>query len=99
MTPETSLRPVYASVNRVLTIGGADRRLFFVALITGGATFTFFGSLLTGLLMFVALWIAARAITQRDPQLLHIILRSAAMQRRYDPGKLAYFTIVRGRRW
>ena len=48
--------PVYASINRPLTIGGADRRLFFVALVVGGATFTLFGSLLGGLLMFLALY-------------------------------------------
>ena len=54
------LQPVYASVNRPLTIGGADRRLFFVALVVGGATFTLFGSLLAGLLMFLALYVAAR---------------------------------------
>ena len=53
------LQPVYASVNRPLTIGGADRRLFFVAVVLGGATFTFFGSLLAGLVMFLTLYLAA----------------------------------------
>ena len=39
MTTSTAprLQPVYASVNRPLTIGGADRRLFFVAVVVGGA--------------------------------------------------------------
>ncbi len=49
MTTTPRLQPVYASINTPLTIGGADRRLFFVALVVGGATFTFFGSLLAGL--------------------------------------------------
>jgi type IV secretory pathway TrbD component len=89
------MRPVYSSVNRPLTICGADRRLFFVALMIGGTTFTFFGSLLAGLLMFLTLWLSARWMTQRDPQLLTIILRSTAFRRRYDPGKLAYFTLTR----
>ena len=71
------LRPVYASMNRPLTIGGADRRLFFVALMVGGATFTMFGGLLTALVMFLVLYLVARWSTQRDPQLLRIILRSA----------------------
>ena len=71
------LQPVYASVNRPLTIGGADRRLFFVALVVGGATFTLFGSLFGGLLMSLALFLSARWVTQRDPQLLRIVLRSA----------------------
>ena len=31
----------HGSVNRPLTVGGADRRLCFVAVVAGGATFTF----------------------------------------------------------
>jgi type IV secretory pathway TrbD component len=93
------LQPVYASINRPLTIGGADRRLFFVALVVGGATFTLFGSLLGGLLMFLALSASARWVTQRDPQFLRIVLRSATARRRYDPGKVSYVTVTReGRR-
>jgi type IV secretory pathway VirB3-like protein len=80
--------PVYASINRPLTIGGVDRRLFFVALIAGGATFTFFGSLVAGLLMGLALYGGARCATARDPQLLRIVLRSASARSRYDPAKL-----------
>jgi type IV secretory pathway TrbD component len=91
-------QPVYGSINRPLTIGGADRRLFFVALVVGGATFTLFGRLLAGLLMGLALYVAARWVTQRDPQLLRIVLRSATARRRYDPGKVAYITVRRRRR-
>ena len=94
MTPPR-LQPVYSSINRPLTIGGADRRLFFVALVVGGATFTLFGSLLGGLLMFLALSASARWVTQRDPQLLRIVLRSATARRLYDPGKVSYVTVTR----
>ena len=93
-TPQ--VHPVYVSLNRPLTIGGADRRLFFLALVMGGATFTFFGRLLAGILMFVALYVAARWMTQTDPQLLRIILRSASARVRYDAGTLAYLTVRRG---
>ena len=93
------LQPVYVSINRPLTIGGADRRLFFVALVVGGATFTLFGSLFGGLLMFVVLSAAARWVTQRDPQLLRIVLRSATARARYDPGKVSYVAVTQeGRR-
>ena len=95
MATSPRLRPVYASVNRPLTIGGADRRLFFVALVVGGGTFTLFGSLLAGLLMFLALYLGARWATQRDPQLLRIVLRSATARPRYDPAKLAYLSVRR----
>jgi type IV secretory pathway TrbD component len=86
---------VYASINRPLTIGGADRRFFFVALVVGGGTFTLFGSLLTGVLMFLALYLGVRWATQTDPQLLRIVLRSARERRRYDPAKLSYISICR----
>ena len=95
MTKMPRLQPVYASINKPLTIGGADRRLFFVALVVGGATFTLFGSLLAGLLMFLALYLGARWETERDPQLLRIVLRSAMARPRYDPGKFEYLTVQR----
>jgi type IV secretory pathway TrbD component len=100
MSKGPRLQPVYASINRPLTIGGADRRLFFVAVVVGGATFTLFGSLLAGLLMFLALYLAARWVTHRDPQLLRIVLRSASARSRYDPGKFDYLVVRReGRPW
>ena len=96
MTPGPGLQPVYASINRPLTVGGADRRLFFVAIVIGGATFTFFGSLLAGILMFLALYIAARYVSQKDPQLIRIMLRSAGARPLYDPGKLDVIVVERG---
>ena len=95
MASTPRLQPVFASVNRPLTIGGADRRLFFVAVVLGGGTFTFFGSLLAGLVMFLTLYLAARLITQRDPQLIRVVLRGGAARHRYDPAKLAYLTVRR----
>ena len=93
MTTSPRLQPVYASINRPLTIGGADRRLFLVALIVGGSTFTLFGSLMAGVLMFLVLYVGARWVTQRDPQLLRIVLRSATAKPRYDPAKFTPVTV------
>jgi hypothetical protein len=45
--------------------------------------------------MTAVLYGGARWVTQRDPQLLRIVLRSAAARRRYDPGKLAHVTVRR----
>ena len=95
MSKPPRVQPVYTSLNRPLTIGGAERRLFLLALILGGTTFTFFGSLLGGLLMFGALYLAARSITRTDPQLLRIVLRSSMFRTQYDPGTLEYFKVVR----
>jgi type IV secretory pathway TrbD component len=88
-------QPVFASINRPLTIAGADRRLFFVALVVGAATFASFGSLLGGALMSLALYLGARWATQRDPQLFRIVLRSAKARAQYDPGKLSYLSVRR----
>jgi type IV secretory pathway TrbD component len=84
-TPTTY--PVYRSLNKPLTIWGAERRLFFMALVMGAATFNFFGSLFGGVLMFAALVITARWATARDPQLLRILLNSARFKLQYDPAK------------
>lgn len=81
------LNTVYKAVNKPLTILGADRRLFFSALILGGAAFNLVGSLLCGLLIFVALQIFARWATGNDPELLRILLNSTKFKRQYDPAK------------
>src|SRR5262249_17990338 len=51
MPSAPTFHPVYKSMNKPLTIWGADRSLFFLAMIMGAATFNFFGSLLGGILM------------------------------------------------
>src|ERR1700738_2180137 len=97
MAKTPRLQPVYASLNAPLTIGGAERRLFFLALVLGAATFTFFGSLLAGLVMFLTLYLAARWMTQTDPQLLRIVLRSATARARSARAKLEPITVTRSR--
>jgi type IV secretory pathway TrbD component len=92
MAPAPTFHPVYRSVNKPLTICGADRRLFFLALIIGATTFNFFGSLLAGIVMGAALAVGARWLTGRDLQLLRVLLNSARVRRQYDPAKLEYVT-------
>jgi len=65
LTP--TYHPVYRSLNKPLTIWGAERRLFFLAAIMGAATFNFFASLGGALLMFGGLFLAARWATATDP--------------------------------
>lgn len=79
--------PVYKSINKPLTIWGAERRLFFLALIMGGATFNFFGSLVSGLVMFLALYAFARWATATDIQMLRVLLNSSKFRTQYDPAK------------
>src|ERR1041385_4144676 len=85
----TETNPVYRSLNKPLTIWGAERGFFFVAAVMGAGTFNFFGSLRSGLLMFVALFIFARWATAYDPQILRILLNSAQFKRLHDPAQCA----------
>lgn len=95
MSKQPGSRPVYRSVNKPLTVLGAERRLFFLALVMGAAAFNFFGSLMTGLLMFAALYGMARWMTATDPQMLRIVLNSSRLRAQYDPGKWVYFEVER----
>jgi type IV secretory pathway VirB3-like protein len=87
MPNEPRFHPVYKSINKPLTIWGVERRLFFLALIMGGATFNLFGSILSGLVMFIALFLLAQWATATDPQILRILLNSSRFKVRYDSGK------------
>src|SRR5579859_6231579 len=93
MLNEPRFHAVYKSINKPLTIWGVERRLFFLALIMGGATFNFFGSLLSGLVMFAALYLLGRWATGTDPELLRILLNSSRFKVQYDPAKRNRFAL------
>jgi type IV secretory pathway TrbD component len=78
---------VFKAMNRPLTVLGAERRLFFVALISGGAIFSFFHSLFGGIGLFVVGVIIARIATKHDVEILRVLFNSAKFRRRYDPMK------------
>jgi type IV secretory pathway TrbD component len=78
---------VYKVMNRPLTILGAERRLFFVALLSGAGIFNLVHSLAGGVLLFVVGLIAAQRATKFDPEILRILLNSAKFKPRYDPMK------------
>lgn len=84
---QPTLRPTYKVLHRRLTIWGVDRRLFFLAMLMGAATFNLFYSFLAGLLMFVSLYAFAWWATDRDPDMLRILLSSSQARRRFDPMK------------
>jgi type IV secretory pathway TrbD component len=78
---------VYKAMNRPLTILGAERRLFFVALISGGAVFSLMHSLFGGIGLFVVGVIVAGIATKHDVEILRVLFNSAQFRRRYDPMK------------
>ena len=86
-------RPVYRSLHRPLTVCGVDRRLFFLALLVGAATFNLFYSFLAGCLLFSVIYAFAWVSTSRDPQMLQILLRAGRSRPRYDAAKHEPFEI------
>ena len=81
------VNPVFKAMNRPLTVLGAERRLFFVALISGGAVFSLLHSLLGGIGLFIVSVIIARIVTKHDVEILRVLFNSAKFRRRYDPLK------------
>ncbi len=79
--------PVFKAMNRPLTVLGAERRLFFVALISGGAIFSLLHSLLGGIALFVVGVVIARRATKYDVEILRVLFNSSTFRRRYDPMK------------
>jgi type IV secretory pathway TrbD component len=89
MKDRPTYRPVYKALHRPLTICGVDRRLFFLALTMGAATFNLFYSFLAGLLVAGSLFVFALWATKRDPEMLRILLSSSRFKSRYDGAKHA----------
>lgn len=87
-------RPVYKALHRPLTVCGVDRRLFFLALLMGAATFNLFYSFAAGLLIFVGLYVFALWATKRDPEMLRILLASSRFRARYDAAKHEHVVIA-----
>jgi type IV secretory pathway TrbD component len=96
MHSEPNRHRVSRSLNRPLTIWGAERRLFLLAAVMGAATFNFFASLLSGLVMFAALYALARWATATDAQIVRILLNSAKFRKQYDPARRAPFRFIKG---
>jgi len=87
--------PLFRSLNRPLTILGAERKLFFFALVMGACVFNLFSSLLGALGMFFALYLFARWATRTDPQILRFLLNSTKIRAQYDPMKFEPIEIRR----
>jgi len=93
LAQQVQMHPVYRALNKPLTIWGVERRLFFLALVIGGATFNYFGSLISGIAMFVGLYGVARWAIVTDLQMIRILLNAGRYRAEYDPGKRDPFAI------
>ena len=83
----TLRHPVYKAMIRPLTLMGVERRLFFLALLLGAATFNLFYSFLAGVLIFAIVYGLARFSATVDAQILPILFRSLASRPRYDAAR------------
>ena len=92
---ERRVNAVFRALNAPLTFMGAERRLFFFALVMGAAVFNLLHTFFGGALIFAALFGFARWATKTDPQILRLLLNSAKTRTQYDPMK---FTPVKLRR-
>jgi type IV secretory pathway VirB2 component (pilin) len=90
--------PVFRSLNRPLTILGAERKLFFFALVMGACVFNLLNSLAGAMGMFFALYLFARWATRTDPQILRFLLNSTKIRTQYDPMKFEPVQVRRLRR-
>ncbi len=91
------ISPVFRSLNRPLTIIGAERKLFFFALMMGAGVFNLLKTFLGGIFMFLALYLLARWATKTDPQILRFLLNSAKTRTQYDPMKFAPVEVQRAK--
>lgn len=91
---ERRVNKVFKAMNRPLTVLGAERRLFFVALISGGAIFSLLHSLIGGIALFIVGVIIARIATKHDVEILRVLFNSSKFRRRYDPLKDDFIEIT-----
>ena len=94
----TRTNPVFRSLNRPLTLLGAERRLFFFALMMGAGVFNLLKTFVGGILMFLLLYVLARRATQIDPKILGFLLNSARTRTQYDPMKFTPVPVRRSKR-
>ena len=92
------LNPVFRSLNSPLTLLGAERKLFFLAMVMGAAVFNLLHTFLGGLMMFALLYCFARWATKTDPEILRLLLNSAKTRTQYDPMKFSPIPVRRKRR-
>ena len=87
--------PLFRTLNRPLTIMGAERKLFFFALMMGAGVFNLLKTLFGGILMFLLLYLLARWATRTDPRILRFLLNSGRTRTVYDPTKFSPFPVTR----
>lgn len=77
---------MYRAVNKPMTVGGVERRMFGIVMIASLLVLIAFGMTAAGLL-FSLLFFAARVATKEDPRLPQIVIGARRFRVWYDPVK------------
>jgi phage-related holin len=87
--PDNSQRrnAVFKSLHKPLTYMGIERKVFFFVCVAGIGCFNLFDSLLAGAVVFLGGAIFGYWVTNEDPALLPILVRSEKFKIRYDAAK------------
>ena len=84
--------PVCRAINKPMSIGGVERRMFGLAMMGSSLVLIAFG--VTGaVLTFGLFFLAARWVTKEDPQLPRIIMAARRFPILYDPIKRERYEI------
>ena len=86
--------PAYLALSAPLTIMGVERRWFLLSAMLGLAMWNAINSLVTGGMIFLALYGAGWFAWREDPNMVEILRASTRYKARYDPGKLGRDTLV-----
>ena len=77
----------YPALSKPLTIMGVERRWFMLSATLALAMWNAINSLVTGLMIFIVLYVAGWLAWKKDPNMLGILRVSTRFKSRYDPGK------------
>ena len=91
--------PAYPALSAPLTIMGVERRWFLLSAMLGLAMWNAINSLMTGGVIFAALYGAGWLAWREDPNMVEILRASTRFKSRYDPGKWAkepWYLLIRG---
>ena len=77
----------YPALSRPLVLLGVERRWLVLSFTLSMALWIGADSLLSGLVVFAALYTAGRSALKIDPDMLVILKESSRYRARYDPGK------------
>jgi type IV secretory pathway TrbD component len=88
-----TLRPTHRVINKTLTVLGAERRLFAVALLVAGVAYMQTHHLKLALVLFAIGHFLAFLLTRYDERIIDVLRRVFSVKSSYDPIKHQQFAV------